>query len=137
VKQIKTLGQDYVCCWFDGVISSRVSSQKWDFSHHLLTLNLFQTCVNFSLLLNTKEGILKNVVTKQLMNPTGFNSFFFFCPYYGNQWGPSTVWFPIFLKISSFEFIQVWNNMRVSQWWLKFHFWVNYPFIARQACSQL
>jgi len=34
--------------------------------HHLLTLKLFQTCVNFSLLLNTKEDILKNRVNKQL-----------------------------------------------------------------------
>jgi len=44
----------------------------------------------------------------------------FFFSYYGSQWGPSTVWLPIFFKISSFvfsrrkKFIQVWNNLTVS-----------------------
>ncbi len=25
-------------------------------------------------------------------------------------------------------FIQVWNYLRMSNWWHNFHFWVNYPF---------
>ncbi len=41
---------------------------------------------------------------------------------------------PVFFQISSFMFntrkklIQVWNDMRVSKWSQKFHFWVNYSF---------
>jgi len=40
--------------------------------------------------------------------------------HYGSQWDPSTVWLPIFFKISSFLFngrkklIQGWINLRVS-----------------------
>jgi len=34
-------------------------------SHNLLILKLFQTCMNFFLLLNTKEDILKNVIARQ------------------------------------------------------------------------
>ncbi len=30
-------------------------TQKWKCCHHLLTFKLFQTCMNFYLLLNTKE----------------------------------------------------------------------------------
>ncbi len=26
------------------------------------------------------------------------------------------------------KLIQVWNDTRVSKWWQKFYFWVNYPF---------
>ncbi len=57
-----------------------------------------------------------------------------FIPYYGSQWCPKTAWLQIFFKISSFvfsrtkKFIQVWNDLRVSKWWQKLHFWVNYPF---------
>ncbi len=53
---------------------------------------------------------------------------------YGSQWLLSTFWLPTFFKISSFVFnwrkklIQVWLNSRVSKWWQKYHFWVNYPF---------
>jgi len=39
------------------------STQKWKFCHHLLTLKLFQTCMSFFLLLNTKEDILKMIGT--------------------------------------------------------------------------
>jgi len=38
-----------------------INTQKWKCSHSLLTLKLFQTCMSFFLLLNTKEDILKNV----------------------------------------------------------------------------
>ncbi len=54
--------------------------------------------------------------------------------YYGSQWCPRTALFPTFFRISSFvfsrtkTFTQVWNYMRVSQWWQNLHFWVNYPF---------
>ncbi len=43
--------------------------------YNLLTLKLFQTPMNFCLLLNPKEDILKKIwVTKQLMVPTDFHS---------------------------------------------------------------
>jgi len=32
------------------------------------------------------------------------------------------------LQSSRKKFIQVWNNMRVSQWWHNFHFWLNNPY---------
>jgi len=34
----------------------------------------------------------------------------------------------IFSEIFSWKFIPVWNDMRASNWWQNFHFWVNYPF---------
>jgi len=52
--------------------------------------------------------------------------------YNRSQWGPTTVWLPTFFKISSFafnrrqKFIQVWSNLRLSKWWQRFHFWVNF-----------
>ncbi len=51
-----------------------------------------------------------------------------------SQWCPRTALFPTFFRIPSFvfsrtkTFIQVWNYLRVSQWWQNFHFWVNYLF---------
>ncbi len=57
----------------------------------------------------------------------------YFFPCYGSLWEPSTVWLPLFLKISSFVFnrikklIQVWNNLRVSKWWQNFNFWWTIP----------
>jgi len=50
----------------------------------------------------------------------GLTSSYFFVPYYWSRWGLSTVWLPLFFKISSFlfsrrkKFMQVWNNLRVS-----------------------
>ncbi len=46
---------------------------------------------------------------------------------------PKTAWLQTFFRISSFvfrsnTFIQVWNDLRMSNWWQNFHFWVNYPF---------
>ncbi len=38
---------------------------------------LFQTCMIFVLMLNTKEGILKNAVIQQLMVPIDFHSMSF------------------------------------------------------------
>ncbi len=44
------------------------------------------------------------------------------------------VWFPTFIKMSSFvshrrtNVIRVWKDMRVSKWWQNCHFWVDYPF---------
>ncbi len=89
---------------------------------------LFQTCMSFFLMLNIKEGILKNAGNQMVMVPTDFHSIFFF--YNRSQWGPTTVWF---FKISSFVFnirnklIQVWNDMRVNKWWQCF-FGVNHSF---------
>jgi len=42
-------------------IFERTIYLKWKFCHHLLTFELFQTCMSFLLLLNTKEDILKNI----------------------------------------------------------------------------
>ncbi len=42
--------------------------KKNEFCHYLLTLNLFQTYMNFFILLSTKEDTLK----KQLMEPNYF-----------------------------------------------------------------
>ncbi len=41
-----------------------------------------------------------NQLTKQLMVPIDFHSME---KYYGNQWGPATVWLPTFFKISFSE----------------------------------
>jgi len=47
-----------------------VVSNLEDENCDLLTLKLFQTCMNLFLLLNAKEDILKYIwVTKQLMDP--------------------------------------------------------------------
>jgi len=60
--------------------------------------------MNFFLLINTKEDILKN----ELTDPVDFR--------YGSQWGPSLFWPLTFFEISSFvfswrkKFIQVWNT---------------------------
>jgi len=75
-------------------------TQKGKFCHHLLTLMLFQTCMSFFLLLNTK-------VTKQLMVAIDFHY----------TVGP--ICLPTFFKIYSYrskKLIQVWNNTRVSKW---------------------
>jgi len=37
--------------------------------HHLITVKLFQTCMNFFLLLNTKEDILNNVGNQTVDGP--------------------------------------------------------------------
>jgi len=52
----------------------------------------------FSLLLSTKEDILKKMVTKPFMGPIDFNSM-------GKK--------SMLSRIE--EFIQVWNNLRVSK----------------------
>jgi len=65
-------------------------------------------------LLNTKDDILKNVSNQT--GPVDFHSRK--KKYYGSQWVSSTVWLPIFFKISSFVFSkkkekklkQVWNK---------------------------
>jgi len=62
-----------------------------------------------------EEDILKNM-GNQTVDGSHFEK------YYGSQWGPSTLWLPIFFKISSFvfsrrkKFKKVWNNLRVSKW---------------------
>jgi len=54
--------------------------------------------MNFFLLLNTKEDILKNVGNQTVNGPHWGKK------YYGSQWGPLTVWLPTFFKILSFVF---------------------------------
>ncbi len=79
-------------------------------------LKLFQTCVSFFLLLNTKMIFWEMQITEQVLVPTDVHTIFFH-----------------FFQISCFIFsrikklIQVWNNMRVN--YDKFNFGVNYPFI--------
>ncbi len=115
--------------WFQFV--KGLFTQKGNSCHHLLTLKWFQSCIN---LLNTKEDILKKK-EKMLMALLFlvFGIFGIFFPCYGSLWEPSTVWLPLFLKISSFVFnrikklIQVWNNLRVSKWWQNFNFWWTIP----------
>ncbi len=92
--------------------------------------------MNFFVLPNTKEDILKKVwrkfVTRLFWGTIDFHSRK--KKYYGSQWCPRTVLFTTFFRISFFvfsrtkTFIQVWNYLRVSTWWQNFHFWVNYPF---------
>jgi len=49
-----------------------MSLKQLKFCHHLLTLKLFQSCMNiFLLLLNTKEDILKNVSNQTLTSIVG------------------------------------------------------------------
>ncbi len=54
--------------------------------------------INFILVLNTIEDILKNVGNQTVAGPQWLPFFF----YYQSQWGPATVWLPTFFKISSF-----------------------------------
>uniref|UniRef100_A0A8C1U068 Pre-mRNA-processing factor 40 homolog A n=1 Tax=Cyprinus carpio TaxID=7962 RepID=A0A8C1U068_CYPCA len=77
--------------------------------------------MNFFLVLNTKEDILKNVCNHTVLSPHGLSIYLFFS-YYGNQWLPATVWLQTVFRISTFVFnrtsklIQVWNNLRKSVW---------------------
>jgi len=64
-----------------------------------LPLKLFQTCMCFFLLLNTKEDILKNV-GNQTVDSSHWRQLYLFS-YYGSQWLQSTVWLPTCLEISS------------------------------------
>ncbi len=52
-NSVTVLGKHYI---FKGLFT-----EDWKLCHNLLTLKLFQTCMSFFLLLNTKEDILKNV----------------------------------------------------------------------------
>ncbi len=65
-----------------------------EYGHHLLNLKLLQTCMSFFLLFNTKEHILKNAGTKNLMIAIDFNS----VEEILSQWLLSTVWLPTFFK---------------------------------------
>ncbi len=93
-------------------------------NHHLLSLKLFQSCMNVFVLLNTKEDILKNVGNRAVLGHHWLPSYFF--SYYGSQWCPKTAWIQTFFKISSFvfsitkKFIQVWNYLRPSKWQFSF-----------------
>jgi len=65
---------------------------------------------------NTKQDILKNVDNQMILTS------YFFLSYYRSQWGPSTVWLPILLKISFVlsrrkKFILVWNILRMTKCW--------------------
>lgn len=76
----------------------------------------------------TKEDILRNV--------WGFFCWFF-CSIQSKSMVTKTVWFPKCLKISSFilcrrqKITQVWNDIKLSKWWKKFTFWVNYSITLR------
>ncbi len=117
---------------------------KW-FCHYLLTLMLFQTCMSFFLLLNTKEDILKNMgITKQLtvaidlhtffshsMEVNGYRQLFgsIFFPYYGCQWLPSTVWFHIFFHTTEVKNCLVpKNDLYYGSQWLPSTVWFHIIF---------
>jgi len=68
--------------------------------------------------------------------------------YYGNQWGPSTVWLPTFFKISSFvfsgreKFIQVWKDLKEILTWFYYFFFVNnsskdVTFLCCELCANI
>jgi len=86
-------------CTFKGTVHTKLKK----YCHHVLSLKLFQTCINLFVLLNTKENILKNVCYHSCRAPL-----------------TSILWKR---KKSSLVFsrtkkcIQVWNNLRVSKWW--------------------
>ncbi len=84
--------------FFDAVPLKGLFTPKWTFCHPLFTLHLFQTCMIFFLLFNTKKISWRMLVTKQLMVALDFHSIFF--SYYGCQWLPSSVWAPTFFKTS-------------------------------------
>jgi len=101
---------------------------KWKFCHNLLTLKLFQTCMSFFLLLNTRKYILKNVGKQTVDRTLLFHSFFF------SPTMEVNVWLLTFFRISSFVFsrrrkifIQDWNNLRVSKWWQNFNCFNDIP----------
>ncbi len=88
--------------------------------------------MNFFVLPNTKEDILKKVCNQAVLGHHWLP--YRKKKYYGSQWCPRTALFPRFFRISSFvfsrtkTFIQGWNYLRVSKWWQNFYFWMNYPF---------
>ncbi len=47
--------------------------QKWQFCYCLLTLMLFQTCMNLFLHWNTKDDILEKGGLKPMLVPNGFH----------------------------------------------------------------
>ncbi len=65
------------------------------------------------------EDIVKNVVNQTVDGAIHFHNME--KKYYGSQWLPSTVWLPIFFRISYFavnrrkKLIQIWNNLRESK----------------------
>ncbi len=46
------------CPFKNATAIKEIVQSKWKFCHHLFSLKLFQTCMNFFLLLNTKEDIV-------------------------------------------------------------------------------
>jgi len=55
--------------FLQGITKLNIIWSYFLFCHHLLTLKLSQTCLNFSLLLNTKDDILKNVGNQTVDGP--------------------------------------------------------------------
>ncbi len=82
---------------------------------------VFPTCMNVSVLPNTKEDILKNEGNRAVLDQSIFIS------YYRSQWCPKTARLQSFFRISSFvfsrteTFIQVWKYW-VSKWWQNIQF---------------
>lgn len=89
---------------------------------HPKTVVLFQTSMNFFLLLNTKEDILKN----KTIAGSRWPQYYFFFPYYISKWLLETVWIPSFFVISShrnsYRFVATLERVNDDN----FHFWVNY-----------
>jgi len=98
------------------------STQKWKFCHHLLTLKFLSSAEH------KVRYLEERLVPKSCLAPLisiGEKKIL---------WKSMVPKFQSFFKISSFVFsrqkklIQVCNNLRVSEWWQHFHFWVEYPF---------
>ncbi len=51
------------------MLSTVIKDLKFYFCHYLHTHMLSQTCINFFLVLNTKEDILKNVDSQTVAGP--------------------------------------------------------------------
>ncbi len=53
---------------------------------------------------------------------------FVFFGKYGEQWPGYSSKTPHLFSLEEKKIIADWNDLRMSKWWQKCHFWVNYPF---------
>ncbi len=67
----------------------------------------FQTCMHFYLMWNLKEDILKNAGNQRVDFPHWLTKYLF--PYYGSQWGPTTVFSSQILKYILYRFGRTWG----------------------------
>ncbi len=78
-----------------------------------------------------KEDILENEGNRAVLDHSIFSTM-------GVNGAPKQPWLQTCFRISSLvfgranTFIHVWKYSRLSKWWQKFHFWMNYPFKCYQ-----